>query len=471
MSARSLQTISSTMGIFKLFNTLTRQVEEIRPLQEGKISMYTCGPTVYGDSHVGNYRTFIFEDVLVKALRRSGFQVNRVMNITDVGHLVSDGDEGDDKLEVGARREGISAWDVAKKYEERFLADLEKLGIERPTKLVRATDTIQDQIDLIANLETKGFTYRTSDGVYFDSGKLSDYGKLARLDLEGLQAGNRVEMGEKRRATDFALWKFSPEGQKRDMEWESPWGTGFPGWHIECSAIIRATLGDQIDIHCGGVDHIPVHHTNEIAQSETATGKSLASIWSHAEFLLMDGGKMAKSLGNLYTVADLEQAGYDPLVFKFFTYGASYRSKLNFTWEALAAAATALERLRDAYQAPDKGTETQIQPYLDRFLAALQDDLNTAQALAVLWEVAAAPLTQAARQQAFDSFDEVVGLDLGRPFPSADLLPEVQALADERIAARAAKDWSRSDELRDQIEGYGYEVQDGPDGQTIKKRL
>lgn len=456
---------------FKLYNTLTRQVETLQPLSGEVVSVYTCGPTVYGDSHIGNYRTFIFEDVLVKTLRILGYQVKRVMNITDVGHLTSDADEGEDKLEIGASREGTTAWEVAKKYEARFLADLVTLNLEKPENLVRATDTIQAQIELIRELEAKGCTYQTSDGVYFDSSTRTDYGKLAQLDLTGLQAGARVAMGEKRHATDFALWKFSPQGKQRDMEWESPWGTGFPGWHIECSAIIRQTLGDSIDIHCGGVDHIPVHHTNEIAQSETATGKPLAQIWAHADFLLMDGGKMAKSLGNLYTLEDLKSSGYHPLAFKLFALSASYRTKLNFTWEALAGAQRSLERLQAAYHAEGKGEQTDTSQAQANFQAALADDLNTAQALAVVWETLDLPLNQAARQTFLSYVDQVLGLSLGAT-PAEVIVPEsVQALLRHRDAAREVGDWSQADALRTEIWEQGFELQDTPAGQIVRKRL
>lgn len=449
---------------FNFFNTLTRTVEPFAPQNEAEVTIYTCGPTVYGYQHIGNYRTFIFEDVLVKALRRGGYSVKRVMNITDVGHLTSDGDEGQDKLEVGAERDGTTAWEVAEKYTESFLEDMRLLQMDIPNPLIRATDTIAEQIALVKNLEEKGFTYVTHDGVYFDSSKLADYGKLAHLDLEGLQAGARVEMGEKRRPTDFALWKFSPADSKRDMEWESPWGKGFPGWHLECSAIIQASLGTTIDIHTGGVDHIPVHHTNEIAQSETAHNQPLANLWMHADFLLVDGGKMAKSLGNLYTLSDLQAADIEPQAFRLFCYSASYRSKLNFNWEALKAAQVSLERLRAAYQGEGRGESTDISGFQHDFTQALAQDLNTAEALAVVWKALEAPLTGEARRQFLDEVDAVFSLNFAKKSAPIELPVHIQDLANQRSVAREKKDWQAADILRQQIEKAGYMIKDSAAG-------
>jgi len=452
---------------FKLFNTLSRQVETFTPQVPGKVTMYTCGPTVYGYAHLGNIRTFTFEDVLIKTLRHLGYEVNRVMNITDVGHLTSDADSGEDKLEVGAKRDGITAWDVAKRYTGYFLDDLHTLNLEIPQQLIRATDKIEEQIALVHLLEQKGFTYVTSDGVYFDSTKLIDYGKLAHLDIQGLQAGTRIDIGEKRHATDFALWKFSPQNSHRDMEWESSWGKGFPGWHLECSAIIHASLGTTIDIHCGGVDHIPVHHTNEIAQSETAYEAPLAHYWCHADFLLVDGGKMSKSLGNLYTVKDLEQANIDPIAFKLFAYTASYRSKLNFTWDGLEVAHRTLQRLRRAYHAEGKGSDEDSTPFKESFIAALADDLNTAQALAVVWKAMDAPLTQATRQAFLTDVDTIFSLNLTQE-PAPFLVPDhIHQLVETRSKAREAKDWSQADMLRQQIEGAGFTLSDTPNGTIL----
>lgn len=461
--------ISKTKASFNLTNTLTRALEELHPLNPPEVSIYTCGPTVYDFPHIGNHRTFIFEDILVKALRRFGYKPNRVMNITDVGHLTDDGDEGEDKMELGARQEGLTAWDIAKKYEEAFFSDMDAFHMERPQQVVRATDTIQEQIDFIKALEEKGYTYTTSDGVYFDSSKVADYGKLARLDVSGLQEGIRVAAGEKRHKTDFALWKFSEKPGQRHMEWNSPWGLGFPGWHIECSAIIRKTLGDEIDIHCGGADHIMVHHPNEMAQSETLTGKPLAQIWLHSEFLLIDGGKMSKSLGNVYTREDLEERGYDPTVFRLFTYSAHYRSKLNFTWDGLAQAAQSLRKLRQHYQAAEaQEWSSSLDIYRNKFNAALAADLNLPVALAVVWEVVNGNLSEIEKHVFLRDVDTVLSLDLGK-VESSELPAEVERLLAERAKAREAKDYDRADALRHEIAELGYSVKDSSSGQETER--
>lgn len=454
------------MALFKLFNTLTRSVEPLQTLEEGKVSVYTCGPTVYGDPHIGNLRTYIAEDVLVRTLKMSGLQVNRVMNITDVGHLTSDADEGEDKLEVGAKRDGTTAWEVAKRYETVFLKDMDLLNLLPADQLVRATDTIPDQIQLIQELEAKGYTYTTSDGVYFDSSKFPAYGAMAHLDIEGLQAGARVDLGEKHAVTDFALWKFSPTDSKRDMEWESPWGKGFPGWHIECSAIIWKTLGDQIDIHCGGVDHIPVHHTNEIAQSSAVTEKPLANHWMHTEFLLVDGGKMSKSLGNLYTLADLEKRGIEPEAFKLFCYSASYRSKLNFSWDALESAQQQLVKLRKAFQVDQQGSDD-TSGVVQALRGALSDDLNTSAALAAIYSALNAGLSSNALKQVANLVHEALGLNLMVGGTVKTITDQARDLVAARDAARSSKDWQTSDSLRKELEDLGYQVQDTLDGTHI----
>lgn len=452
---------------FKLFNTPSRSVEEVVPLSGNELKIYTCGPTVYGSPHIGNLRTYISQDILVKTVALLGFQVKRVMNITDVGHLTSDADEGEDKLEVGAKRDGTTAWEVAKRYEREFLQDMEDLNLKPADQYVRATDTISDQISLIQVLEQKGYTYTTPDGVYFSTEKFPEYGEFAHLDIEGLQAGQRVAVGEKRSATDFALWKFSPSGGKRDMEWESPWGTGFPGWHIECSAIIKNSLGDQIDIHCGGVDHIPVHHTNEVAQSTAATGLPLATTWMHTEFLLVDGGKMSKSLGNLYTLADLKEKGIEPTAFKLFCLSASYRSKLNFSWEALESSQQQLRKLRQAFQSEATGEVSDISPYVVTFTQALSDDLNTSGALAAVYAALDANLTPEAKQQFAGVVDGVFSLGLLNPLTEKPVTSQAQDLVTRRDASRAHKDWETSDALRKELEALGYEVQDTLDGTHI----
>lgn len=460
---------------FFLHNTASRKVEPFFPRNPEKILLYTCGPTVYGLQHIGNYRTFIFEDILVKALRQAGYGVQRVMNVTDVGHLTSDEDEGEDKMEVGARRDGTTAWEVAKKYEQAFLEDLQLLNIEKPDQLIRATETIEEQIALIQQLVDKGYTYTTSDGVYFNSSRFPRYGQMAHLDIAGLKEGARVTPNkEKRNLTDFALWKFSPPNSKRDMEWDSPWGKGFPGWHIECSAIALHFLGEELDIHCGGVDHIPVHHTNEIAQSEAVTGKPFAHYWLHADFLLVDGNKMAKSLGNLYTLADIVSRGIDPLAFRLYVYSASYRSKINFTWEGLEGAATSLHRLRTAARELKPGNweegSNQLQSFRRHFQAALADDLNTPQALAVVWEALKSNLSSEEKGAFLEGVDQVFSLNIFQD-EEADQLELPSAVIGwmaEREKARENKDWQQADALRSQIEKAGFDLIDTVQGTSVR---
>ncbi|MGH7927954.1 MAG: cysteine--tRNA ligase, partial [Candidatus Binatia bacterium] len=330
----------------RLFDTYTRDLRDFEPLDSAQVRMYCCGPTVYNYAHIGNLRTYVFEDVLQRVLEFNGYKVNHVVNITDVGHLVSDADTGEDKMEIASRRTGKSAWEIAVEYTKAFKDDLSRLNIVEPTIWCKATEHIPEQIEMIHCIEAKGLTYRTSDGIYFDTSRVADYGRVARLDASGLQAGARVERGEKRNITDFALWKFSPLGQKRQMEWKSPWGVGFPGWHIECSAMSAKYLGTFFDIHCGGEDHVPVHHTNEIAQTEACHGTRLANFWMHGHFLLLEDAKMAKSSGEFLRMQSLVDRGYDPLAYRYFCMGAHYRAKLSFRWEALDGAQTALERLR-----------------------------------------------------------------------------------------------------------------------------
>ena len=335
-----------------LYDNYTRTLRPFAPLHpHGEVGLYTCGPTVYDYQHIGNFRTFLFEDVLKRVLEWNGYRVRHVMNITDVGHLTSDADTGEDKMEKGARRTGKSAWEIAQLYTDAFLADMKRSTSRTRRCCAAATDHIAEQIDFIADIEKNGFAYRTSDGIYFDTAKQPDYGYLARLDVKGLEAGKRVELGEKRHITDFALWKFSPPGEKRQMEWDSPWGKGFPGWHIECSAMAQKYLGDYFDIHCGGEDHIPVHHTNEIAQTEARVGTRLANFWLHGYFLLSNDAKMAKSAGEFLRVASLVERGYDPLAYRYLCLTAHYRGQLNFTWDALDAAAVALDRMRNGVYA------------------------------------------------------------------------------------------------------------------------
>jgi cysteinyl-tRNA synthetase len=455
----------------KLYDNYTRSLRGFEALKAGAAGLYTCGPTVYDYQHIGNFRTFLFEDLLRRVLEWNGYEVTHVMNVTDVGHLTSDADTGEDKMEKGARRTGKTAWEIAELYTGAFLEDMRALNIEDPTILCRATDHIREQIEFIADIERNGYTYRTSDGIYFDTSKQPDYGYLARLDKAGLEAGKRVDIGEKRHPTDFALWKFSPSGEKRQMEWPSPWGTGFPGWHIECSAMAQKYLGDFFDIHCGGEDHIPVHHTNEIAQTEARVGTRLANFWMHGYFLLANDAKMAKSAGEFLRLKSLTDRGYDPLAYRYLCLTAHYRSQLNFTFDALDAAATALERMRRGFHGLPAGGTADAR-YLDRFTIEINDDLNIPKALAIAWELLRGDrVDPAAAKATLAAFDRVFGLGLEAWQPKQETIPEVvRALAAARAAARAAKQWAEADRLRAELRAAGWEVEDEPDGYALKRR-
>ncbi|MEI7512723.1 MAG: cysteine--tRNA ligase [Candidatus Uhrbacteria bacterium] len=457
--------------MLKLWNTATRSLEEFKPINKDEVGLYTCGPTVYQPATIGNLRSYLFEDVLKRTLELFEYRVHHVMNITDVGHLVGDGDVGEDKVEKSAVKEGKSAWDIAKMYEGRFTDDLERLNVIVPSGKDRphATDYIEEQIELIELLEKKGFTYHTSDGIYFDTIRFDGYGKLSGQKLEDKEAGARVEVNtEKHHPADFALWKFSPVGEKRQMEWDSPWGIGFPGWHIECSAMSEKLLGQPFDIHCGGVDHIPVHHENEIAQSEAAYGKPLANYWMHNEFLLIDGGRMGKSLGNAYTLDDVIVKGFDPLAFRFFCLGAHYRSKLNFTWEGLEGAQNALRKLQHIARALPLVGATHASPLHEGFADAMADDLNTPKALAVMWDLLNSTVSDEEKSAALMEIDRVFALGLDQIIGKKIEIPaEIIALADERVKAREQKDWKKSDELRDAIKVKGWIVEDTKEGYQV----
>ncbi len=456
-----------------LYDTFTRSLRPFEPLDPaGPVGLYTCGPTVYDYQHIGNFRTFLFEDVLKRVLRWNGFDVRHVMNITDVGHLTSDADTGEDKMEKGARRTGKSAWDIAKLYTDDFLEQLQRLNIGDPTVLCRATDHIAEQIAFIGDIARNGYTYVTSDGVYFDTSRQDDYGYLARLDIHGLEAGRRVELGEKRLPTDFALWKFSKPEEKRQMEWDSPWGRGFPGWHIECSAMAQKYLGDYFDIHCGGEDHIPVHHTNEIAQTEARVGTRLANFWMHGYFLLLNDAKMAKSAGEFLRVQSLVERGYDPLVYRYLCLTAQYRTQMSFSWEAMDAAATALDRMRNHFLALPADPDAQADAgSLAAFGDEINHDLNLPRALAVAWDVLRGDLAPAVKRATLARFDEVLGLRLAQWQPAVLEVPaEVTALAEARMAARQAKQWADADRLRGELAVLGWEMEDQSAGYRLRKR-
>ncbi|MFA4906560.1 MAG: cysteine--tRNA ligase [Candidatus Margulisiibacteriota bacterium] len=459
--------------MMKIYNTLGRKVEQVVPLEDSLIRVYSCGLTVYDYAHIGNLRKYIFDDLLKRTLKAAGFKVKQVMNITDVGHLVSDADSGDDKIEKGAKREHKSAWEIAKFYEEKFIEDLEKLNIELPDVVCRATEHIDDQINLIKILEKKGYTYKTGGGIYFDSSKLLDYGKLALLDKKNLREGARVKKNpEKKNLTDFALWKFTPSGTRRDMQWPSPWGIGFPGWHIECSAMSTKYLGQPFEIHTGGVDHIAVHHTNEIAQSEAAFGKPLAKYWVHSEHLLENGRKMAKSAGHFIRLQDLKDRGFDPLDFRYFCLTAHYRTKLDFSWESLEAAKNSLQKIRTYAKSLNdkeaKGETEYFKAQYEKFSNLLLDDLKTPQALAVLFETIAKANEENFKGRPAREFLEKIDRILAiKPFEERKIPERVKKLAEEREDFRKQKNFSKADEIRSEIIKQGFDVEDTADGTEI----
>jgi cysteinyl-tRNA synthetase len=464
-----------------LFNTMGREKQVFKPIQPGKAGLYTCGPTVYDYQHIGNFRTFLFEDLLKRVLLYNNYDVTHIMNITDVGHLVSDGDEGEDKMEIGSAKTGKTVWEISEHYTQVFKDDAKLLNIIPPNEYTKATDYIQEQIDMVKCLDDKGYTYVTSDGVYFDTSRLKDYGKLARLDIEGLEEGKRIEFStEKKNKTDFALWKFSKAGEKRQMEWDSPWGRGFPGWHIECSAMSRKFLGDTFDIHCGGIDHIPIHHTNEIAQSESCTGKPMANYWMHGAFLEEESGKMSKSKGEFLRLKLLMDKGYSPLDYRYLCLGTHYRKRLLFSWEILDQAKVSFSRLKQNILALKEAVKGKADPRdasmpkeaKEKFTEAVNDDLNMPQALAVMWGVVRdEKLREIEKLNLLYDFNRVLGLDLDKieEEKSAEAPAEVMELVQKRIEAKKAKDFKRADELRDEVKSLGWEIIDKKDGVEVKK--
>ena len=454
-----------------LYDTYTRSLREFEPLSPDEVGLYACGPTVYDFPHIGNMRTYVFGDLLRRALAFNGYKVRHVMNITDVGHLTSDADTGEDKMEEGARRAGKTAWEIAEYYTDVFKEDMRRLNIHEPHTWCRATDHIAEQIREIQCIEEKGFTYRTSDGIYFDTSKQPDYGYLARLDVEGLEAGARVDMAEKRSVTDFALWKFSPPGEQRQMEWDSPWGVGFPGWHIECSAMSAKYLGPFFDIHLGGEDHISVHHSNEIAQTEACHGTRLANYWMHGYFLQLGDAKMAKSAGGFLRVQTLIDRGYDPLVYRLFCLSASYRSKLNFKWESIEGAARQLNRLRLAVHGWGEPAAEPDEEYMKRFTDVVNSDLNMPRAMSVVWDLVRSDLPDGLKKATIMRFDEILGLSLAEWQPEETAVPDhIKALAEERRQARSEKRYADADSLRDQILAAGFDIKDTPMGAEITPR-
>jgi len=452
--------------MLRFFNTLGRKLEEFTPINPPTVGMYNCGPTVYDRAHIGNLRTYVFSDTLRRVLERNGYRVHQVMNITDVGHLTSDADEGEDKMTKGLKREGLPLTlsgmrDLATKYTETFLEDIALLNILRPEELPRASEHIKEQIALIAALEKKGYTYTTSDGVYFDTSKNKEYGKLGGLSD---QAEARVEENaEKKSPRDFALWKFNS-----GIGWESPWGNGFPGWHIECSAMSMKYLGETFDIHTGGIDHIPTHHNNEIAQSECATSKPFAKYWLHGAFLNIDSEKIAKSAGNALTLSTLIEHGVDPLAYRYWLLTAHYRSPVNFTWEALEDAARGYKKLRERIAELPGGGDIDL-AYKAKFDEAVNEDLGTPQALALLWELLKdESISDANKKATAIDFNQTLGLSLG--VGEELVIPEdVAALLHRRELARESKHWDNADNLRKEIKEKGFLVKDTPQGQKVSK--
>lgn len=472
----------------KFYNTLTNQTEEFKPRKESAVTMYNCGPTVYDFAHIGNLRAYIFGDSIKRVLRYNGYAVKQVINITDVGHLTSDADEGEDKIESGAKREGVKVKDVVKKYTNAFFDDLKKLNIDTDSIIFpKATEHIGEQIAFIQTLDEKGYTYKTSDGIYFDTSLRPDYGKLGNIDIKGLKEGARVKKGEKKHPTDFALWKFSPlpdDGrEKRQQEWDSPWGVGFPGWHIECSAMSMKHLGKQVDIHTGGVDHIPIHHNNEIAQTESVTGKQFVNYWMHNEFITIDGQKISKSIGNTIYLQNIIDRGFSPLSLRYWFLTAHYRTQANFTWEALEGAQTALFKLHKHFvEEYGKADGVINKEYKEKFDAFINDDLNIPQAIALIWDlIKDESISKENKHTTLLSFDEVLGLGLdhsnkklvellsgkGEKLQVGKLPKEIKELVDDREKARKEEDFEKADQIRDDLKDKGYEIEDTDKGPEI----
>ncbi|KKS47555.1 cysteine--tRNA ligase [Candidatus Gottesmanbacteria bacterium RIFCSPLOWO2_02_FULL_42_29] len=464
--------------MLKLYNTLTRKIEEFKPLKPPQVSYYSCGPTVYDFAHIGHARTYIFTDILQRALEFNGFKVKRVMNITDVGHLTSDADSGEDKMEKGAKREKKTVWEIAGFYTEDFFQMLKLLNIKKPEHITRATEYIPQMVKLISQLAKKGFTYKTSDGIYFDTSRLPDYAKLTGKTYSELEAslksGARVEkVPGKKNITDFALWKLTPQGVNRQMEWDSPWGKGFPGWHIECSAMSMAILGPTLDIHTGGIDHISIHHTNEIAQSEGVTGKQFVHFWLHAGHLMVEGGKMSKSAGNFIRVADLIKKSFSPTALRLLFLSASYRKEMNFTWKGMEAAQSAYENLMSAVGelklSKNPGVKVSHN-FRQEFTDAVNEDLNMAKAVAVMWETLKSSIAANEKYDLLLFYDKVLGLDLVKAKAEAEdiTLPRnIKELVEQREEFRKSGKFTEADRIRDLIAQKGFNVQDSPGGPIV----
>ncbi len=463
----------------KLYNTLTKQKEEFKPLEGNEVRIYSCGPTVYSFAHIGNFRAYIFMDNLRRVLQANGYTLKHVMNITDVGHLESDADEGEDKMEKAAKKENKDPYEIAAFYTDIFFRDMGRLNIQRPEIIAKATDHIKDMIEFVKVLVEKGYVYETSRALYFDISKLDKYPVLSNRNLDDQIAGARVDVDpEKKNPYDFAVWIKAPENHI--MKWESPWGLSYPGWHLECSAMGKKYLGEEFDIHTGGVDHIPTHHENEIAQSKGCTGHIPAKRWMHVEFLQVDGGKMSKSLGNTYTLDQLQEKGIEPLAYKLFCYTAHYRTKLNFTFDSAISSQKALNRLRESYllhlESEDNNVEKEkIEEYRKRFMDAVNDDLNMPLAMGIVWEVARNEIKSKQYAKLLIEFDKILGLDIEHSKDylekeeKIELPEEIKSLVEQRKQARENKDWAESDRIRDLLKEQGYVVKDTKEGQVIEK--
>ena len=456
----------------RLYNTLSRQKEEFTPIND-VVRIYSCGPTVYSYAHIGNFRAYVFMDTLRRVLKYNGYNLKHAMNITDVGHLESDADEGEDKIAKAAKKENKNPYEIAEYYTNIFLKDFDKLNIDRPEIICKATDHIKEMIEYVSDIVKNGYGYETSRGIYFDISKLDKYPVLSDRKVDEQIAGARVEIDkEKRNPEDFALWIKAPKNHI--MKWESPWGLSYPGWHIECSAMSSKYLGEQFDIHTGGIDHIPTHHENEIAQSKGRCGKIPAKYWMHCNFLTVDGGKMSKSLGNIYTLDNLKEKGIEPLAYKLFCFSSHYRNKLNFTFEGAIASNTSLMRLKEGYQKHLNGTDeveqSIIEEFEDKFHKAINDDLNMPIAMSVVWDVIRYNKKSKDLAKLLLKFDEVLGLKIDEKVQNSLEVPEeVTKLIEERKVARENKDWKLSDELRDRIKEKGYIIKDSKEGMQIEK--
>jgi len=457
----------------RLYNTLKRKKEIFKPLKNKKVGIYTCGPTVYWYQHIGNLRSYIFPDILKKVLKSQGYKVKHIINVTDVGHLTSDADTGEDKIEKAAKKEGKTAKGIADYYFKILKQDLKKINVSEPDIWPKASEHIKEQINLIKKLEEKGYTYKTSDGIYFDTSKLKDYGKLASLNVKGIQAGKRISLGEKKNKTDFALWKFSEKPGIRQQEWKSPWGLGFPGWHIECSAMSMKYLGKSFDIHTGGEDHIQVHHTNEIAQSESATGKQFVKYWLHGAFLKNKGEKVSKSTGGLYTLSEIEKKGYNPLDLKYFYLSAHYRKPLEFSFQALNYARNSLKRLKEIISKLDKGKKTNkknIELAWKQFLEFLNDDLNFPKAVSYMWDILRDNrLNDPEKYKLVLKFDEILCLDLDKE-EKIKIPKEIKKLVKEREVLRRERNFAEADKIREKINKFGFVIEDTKKGIIVKRK-